>query len=67
MDPYTATEIAYRNGYIKGKEDAIGEELVGVVEMLRTEYERAKKLPFVRKPLAYALYKVWKKVDKSRR
>ena len=33
------------------------------IEMLRSEYERAKKMEYVKKPLAWALYQVWKKVD----
>lgn len=38
-------------------------ELVKVIELLDQEYGRAKRCDFVRKPLAYALYHVWKKVD----
>ena len=34
-----------------------------VIKMLEEEYERAKTLSFVRDPLAYALHKVWRKVD----
>lgn len=30
---------------------------------LREEYERAKKLEYVRNPVAWALYQVWKKAD----
>ncbi len=37
-----------------------------VVELLRSEYEKAKQLDFVIKPLPYALYKTWKIVDKKR-
>lgn len=33
---------------------------------LDKEYERAKRLEYVKNPLAYALYQVWKKVDKER-
>lgn len=33
------------------------------IKLLEEEYERAKKLDWVRNPLAYALYKVWKMVD----
>ena len=32
---------------------------------LLEEYERAKRLDYVINPLAYALYNVWKKVDKE--
>jgi hypothetical protein len=35
------------------------------IEMLKIEYERAKNLDFVIKPLAYALYQVWKKADRK--
>lgn len=30
---------------------------------LREEYERAKKLKFIRDPVAWALYQVWKEAD----
>ena len=33
------------------------------IKMLEKEYERAKKLDFIRNPLAYALYQVWKVAD----
>ena len=33
------------------------------VELLRKEYERAQKMEYVKKPLAWALFQVWKKVD----
>ena len=33
------------------------------IEMLRAEYERASKLEFVYDPLAWALYRVWKRVS----
>ncbi|MBQ2474549.1 MAG: hypothetical protein II513_04315 [Ruminococcus sp.] len=34
-----------------------------VIEHLKAEYERAKKKSFVAKPMAYALYSVWRAVD----
>lgn len=34
-----------------------------VIKMLEVEYERAKKMDFITRPLAYALYQVWKKVE----
>lgn len=36
-------------------------------ELLDKEYEKAKGLEYVHDPLAYALYKVWKKVDAERK
>lgn len=33
--------------------------------LLDEEYERAKRLDYVINPLAFALYNVWKKVDKK--
>jgi hypothetical protein len=35
------------------------------IKKLRAEYERAKNLEFVRNPLAYALFQVWKLADKN--
>lgn len=32
---------------------------------VKEEYERALKLDFVRNPLAWALYQVWKKADEQ--
>lgn len=34
------------------------------IELLKQEYERAKSLEYVQKPLAFALYQVWKISDK---
>ncbi|MBQ3543448.1 MAG: hypothetical protein IJA34_00425 [Lachnospiraceae bacterium] len=36
------------------------------IELLKTEYKRAETLEFVQKPLAYALFQVWKKADKMK-
>lgn len=36
-------------------------------KLIDEEYERAKKLDYVRDPLAFALYSVWKKADKERK
>ena len=33
------------------------------IEILKAEYERAKNMKYVQKPLAWALYHTWKKVD----
>ena len=33
------------------------------IELLELEYERAKEMRYVRKPLAWALFQVWKKAD----
>ena len=35
-------------------------------ELLAEEYEKGKRLDYVRCPLAYALYQVWKRVDAER-
>lgn len=37
------------------------------IKMLETEYERAKKLEYVHNPLAFALYRVWRKADRERK
>ena len=45
-------------------ETATGDKRFGkVIGILQREYERAKTLEFVHKPLAYALHKVWKMAD----
>lgn len=51
-------------------EEAIAADVVEVLKELRPavrllckEYERAKKNPTVRNPIAYALYQTWKAVD----
>lgn len=36
-----------------------------VIELLKEEYEKAKRLEFVKNPLAYSLYRVWRIVDKE--
>lgn len=36
------------------------------IRLLEQEYERAKELDFVYNPIAWALYRVWKKMDKGR-
>lgn len=33
------------------------------IKVLEKEYAKAQNLAFVRKPLAYALYRVWKMAD----
>lgn len=35
------------------------------IKLLEASYEKAKKLTFVRNPLAYALYHVWKMADRE--
>ncbi len=41
--------------------------LAEAIKLLETEYERAKKLDYIKNPLAYALYQVWKIADKKKR
>lgn len=35
------------------------------IKKLRNDYERALSMPYVRKPLAYALYRVWREAELS--
>lgn len=37
------------------------------IELLKDEYEMSKQLEFIKNPLAYALYQVWKKADTEER
>ena len=39
------------------------QELDKVIKELQKQYERAKKLEFVRNKIAYALYQTWKVFD----
>ena len=41
-------------------------ELEEAKKLLDEEYERAKRLDYVRNPIAYALYQAWKKADKKK-
>ena len=43
--------------------DQIG--IVDIAKMIETEYEKAKKLDYVKNKMAFALYAVWKKIDKD--
>ena len=36
------------------------------VKLLMKEYERAKTLEWVRNPVAWALYQVWRKADEEK-
>lgn len=40
-------------------------EIERAIELLKIEYEKAKRLAYVVNPLAYALYQVWKTADKK--
>lgn len=35
------------------------------IKLLEGEYERAKKLEWIRNPVAYALHKVWRMADEK--
>lgn len=39
-------------------------ELERAIEDLKREYERALKIEYIRNPLAWALYHVWRKYNK---
>ena len=39
--------------------------LVKAINEVTREYVRAKKLDYIRNPLAYALYQVWEKADRE--
>ena len=36
------------------------------IELLRKEYREAKEMGFIKRPLAWALFQTWKKVDQTR-
>lgn len=37
------------------------------IKLLEEKYEWAKRQDFIRNPLAYALYQIWKQADGERR
>lgn len=37
------------------------------IKLIEAEYERAMKLEYIKNPLAYALYQVWKMADREKR
>lgn len=37
------------------------------IEILKANYERAKMLSFVRRPVSWALYRTWEEVDRKER
>lgn len=37
------------------------------IELLRFEYSKAKQQEWIKNPLAYAIYQVWKTADKKTR
>ena len=41
-------------------------DLQKAIKMIEEGYNKAVQLEFVRNPLAYALYKVWKEADRER-
>lgn len=38
-------------------------ELDKVIKVLKEQYEKAKKIGWIRNPIAYALYQTWKIFD----
>ena len=42
-------------------------DLEKAIKILKEEYEFAKKQGWIRNPLAYALYEVWKRADAHRK
>lgn len=58
--------IRAKDGKKKAKWRVYLMELDKAVCLLTEEYEKAKKLEYVRNPLAWALYRVWKKADTER-
>lgn len=37
------------------------------IEILKANYEKAKMLSFVRRPVSWALYRTWEEVDRKTR
>lgn len=41
-------------------------DLAKAIKVLTEQYEKAKKMDWVRKPIAYALYQTWKIFDERK-
>ena len=57
----------YKHKYLEaraGQEKNFG-ELEEAKRLLEKEYTKAQRMEFVRKPISYALYQTWKKVDQT--
>ena len=71
---FLAEEIERYRAKIRGLEDLLrgippGDEkrdaqLSAALSRVAEEYERAKRLEYVRNPLAWALYETWKVIDR---
>lgn len=59
-------QIRAKDGKKKAKWRVYLMELDKAICLLTEEYEKAKKLEYVSNPLAFALYRVWKKADTER-
>ncbi len=46
------------------KQKKASDSLQDIYKLLAIEYAKAKDLTYIKKPLAYALHQVWKRVDK---
>ena len=57
----------YKHRYEEARE--VPEKIFGELEeakrLLEKEYTKAQRMEFVRKPISYALYQTWKKVDQT--
>lgn len=65
-EPYTTKNECFPevNG-CKAFEKKPDKQLKKAIKLLTKQYEWAKKQGWVHKPLAYALYQVWKTVDRE--
>lgn len=45
--------------------EPVSKDLRKTVRVLHAQYERAKRDPHVRNPLAFALYKIWRAEDQA--
>lgn len=48
------------------KQIPVTEELEKAIKILREEFEKTKNNAYIHKPVAYALYHTWKRVEENR-
>lgn len=64
-DKYGFTSCAKVGAALDKASVELEKEIEKAIELLKAEYEEAKKQEWVYNPLAYALYHTWKKVDEK--
>jgi hypothetical protein len=60
----TAYECMLKHEDYKIRVQKNAQSLQDIYKLIEIEYDKAKQCEYIRKPLAYALHEVWRRVDK---